>query len=587
MKKNYKFSNKEISSLLKEVIAAMEVKEFNYFKIRAYQNLILVLDSLTMSVHNMWETDRLMEIPGMGIAIKNHLCELFETGKVKEYDAIMGDLPQGMFSLVGMRGIGAKRAFKLATAFNLDDRKDAQEKLKKVALAGEIQNIEGFAEKTEQTILETLSGKKKTKSEKKRILLFRAEQVVERILEYLNKFPEVIKVEVVGSFRRRKATVGDIEFAISTKNFEATTNYFLKYTEISEVLVSGDTRSSVVLGDDMQVDIRVYSPEARGSMLQYFTGSKAHNINLRTYALSKGYSISEYGIKEKSTGKLYEFNDEREFYKFLKLSYIPPEIRQGTNEIKLASDNKLPKLIELQDIVGDLHSHTVLSDGVNTLQEIVTVAVNMGYKYIGITDHAPSVQSRGYDEVAEIINKTRIQIAKLNASQDKIKVLYGYEVNILADATIGMPDDLLNKLDYAIGGIHSAFGQDSGQITERLIAALENPYIDIIAHPSGRLLNKREPCSADWQKVLASAAENNKILEITSQPDRLDLPEDLVKKAVDKAIPIVISTDAHAVNQLNYMKYGIDVARRAWCEKEHIINTMPLNKLLKYFRRNV
>ncbi|MFC1622162.1 DNA polymerase/3'-5' exonuclease PolX [Patescibacteria group bacterium] len=585
MTKPHKFTNKEIVVLFKEVLAAMEIKEFNRFRIRAYQNLIPVLESLTMSVYNLWESNRLFEIPGVGDTIKGHLDELFKTGKVTEFDAVMHDLPQGMFSLIGLRGVGAKKAYKLAKAFELNDRKTAQQAVKEAAEKGLIKDLEGFAEKSEQLILEALKGHKKTKSEKARTLLFRAEQVAERVLNYLEKFPEVEKVEVVGSFRRRRPTVGDIEFAIATKDPEATTNYFLKYPEIDEVLVSGKSRSSVVIGDDIQVDTRVSDPKIFGSMVQYFTGSKVHNINLRTYTLDRGYSLSEYGIKETSTGKVHEFDNEEDFYEFLKLPWIPPEIRQGTEEIELAQKNKLPELIKLEDIKGDLHTHTILSDGVSTLQEMVEAAREREYEYIGITDHAPSVQSRGYDEVKSIIEKTRINVAKFNAAQKDIKVLFGYEVNILADATLSVPDDLLKELDFVIAGIHTAFDQPEEQIMKRLTYALEHPLVDILAHPSGRIINQREPYAVNWQKILKTASENNKILEIDANPHRLDLPEDLVQQAVKRAIPVVINSDAHDVNQFDFMKYGIDVAKRGWCEKEHVVNTLGVDELLKYFKR--
>src|SRR3989344_2391233 len=362
MSNSHKFTNLQVTDELKEVLAAMEVKDFNKFRVRAYQNVISVIESLSMSVFNMWENKRLGEIPGVGTTLEDHLDELFRTGKVAEFDVIKKDLPDGMFALIGLRGIGAKKAFKLAAAFNLENRKTAVDDIKKVAKAGRIRNLEGFGEKSEKLILEAVSDGKKTKNEKTRTLLFKAEQIAERVLEYLKPFPEIEKVEIVGSFRRRKSTVGDIEFAIATTSTEATTNYFLKFPEITEVLVSGKTRSSVVIGDDLQVDIRVIDPKLWGSMLQYFTGSKAHNIVIRTYSLEKGYSLSEYGIKEAATGKVHEFDTENAFYNFLKLDYIPPEIRQGKNEVELAQNHKLPNLITLNDIKGDLHTHTIASD---------------------------------------------------------------------------------------------------------------------------------------------------------------------------------------------------------------------------------
>ncbi len=562
----------------------MEVKSYNYFRIRAYQNVITVIEGLTMSVYNLWENKRLDEIPGVGETIKAHLDELFKTGKVVEHEAIRHDLPEGMFALLGLRGIGAKKAFKLATAFSLLKRKGALDRVVEAAEKQEIRELEGFAEKSEQQILASVSELKKTKQEKKRTQLIKAEDISVRIISYLKKHPEIKDAIALGSLRRRNPTIGDLDIAIKTTNAEAAINYFLKYSEIEEVLVSGDKRASVVLANNMQVDIRVCSLKNFGSMIQYFTGSKAHNIVLRTYALAKGCSLSEYGIKK--AGKLHEFSHEEDFYKFLGLPHIPAEIRQGKHEVELAVKNKLPKLVAIDEIQGDLHTHTIASDGVSTLNEMVQEAVKLGYQYIGISDHTPSIQSRGLEEVEKIIESTRETIDKLNESQDKIKVLYGYEVNIFADSSLSLPDNLLKKLDYAIGSIHGAFKQDRETITKRMIAAIENPYINIIGHPSGRLINEREPCDIDWPKFFAAIKGNDKIIEINAQPDRLDLAEDLVNEAINRGIDLIIGTDAHVVDQLHFMRYGLDVARRGWCETGNIANTLNFEDFTELLAKN-
>ncbi len=579
MTKTYKISNKEIVLTLKEVLAAMEVKNFNYFRIRAYQNVIPIIEGLTTSLYNLWENNRLDEVPGIGAGIKGQLNELFTTGKVMEFDVIRRDLPQGMFALIGLRGIGAKKAYKLATAFDLDDREHVYEIIKTAAEEGKIRELDGFGEKSEQMVLESISEIKKTKQEKPRLLLIQAEEIAARVISYLTRHPEIEEAVALGSLRRRSPTVGDLDIAIKTKNPEAALSHFAKFREIEEVLVEGDKRVSVVLANDIQVDIRICEEKYFGSMMQYFTGSKAHNIVLRTFALEKGCSLSEYGIKK--IGKLNEFSREDDFYKFLGLPLIPPELRQGKHEVELAAGNKLPRLVEISQVKGDLHTHTIASDGINTLQEMVEAAVVLGYEYIGISDHAPSVQSRGYEETQEIIEDTRKKIDELNAAQDRIKVLYGYEVNILADAEISLPDELLKRLDYAIGSIHGAFNQDRETITKRLIAAAENPYINIIGHPSGRLINEREPCDINWRKLFAAVNANNKIIEINSQPNRLDLAEDLIPQATDRGIKLILSTDSHAVEQLNLLKYGIDTARRGWCLPENIVNTGSYDMMLR------
>lgn len=566
-------------TILKEMLAAMEVKGVSGFRVRAYQNAISILDNLTVSIQDLWENNRLKEIPGIGQGIESHLNDLFTKGFVEEFEEMKKDLPQGMFSLIGLRGIGAKRAYKLSLAFRLNNREKALEILKEAAEKGKISIIEGFGEKMEKSILEAIEEQKMTKNKKVRFLLPHAEEIVERIKDHMKKCKEVENIVACGSFRRRNPTIGDLDIPVSTKDPEKVIKHFLEFHEIAEVLVVGEKKASVVLKNEVQVDIRVSTPEAYGSMLQYFTGSKQHNILLRNYALGKGMSLSEYGVKKNDVIK--EFSNEEGFYSELGLQYIPPEIRHGNYEIDAAHKQELPKLIELSDIHGDLHCHTNNSDGVNTLEEMVEAAKSLGYEYVGITDHAPSIQSRGLGTVLKIVNDTRKKIDEINTSQNDIKVLFGYEVNILVDNTLGLPDDILKNLDYVIAGIHTSFGQDKETVTRRLLSAMENPYVRVISHPSGRLLNQRDPADPDWSKIFSSARDNNIILEINGQPDRLDLPDDLVKLALGWGVSMIISSDAHSTDQLGYMRHGVDNARRGWVTKDNIINTLSYEKFVK------
>ncbi len=574
-----RISNKEVITVLKEILAAMEVKEFNGFRIRAYQNAISILDNLTVSIYDLWENKRLKEIPGIGPGIEAHISELFSKGFVEEFEEIKKELPEGMFSLIGLRGIGAKRAFKLALAFKLNNREEALEKLKDAAEKGKIKVLAGFGEKMEKSILEAVAEQKMTKNKKVRLLFPQAEEIVQRIYEYMKSCEQVKNIEACGSFRRKNATVGDLDIPISTDEPSEVLDYFLKFPEIGETLVVGDKKASVVLKNDVQVDVRVSEPQAFGSMLQYFTGSKQHNILLRNFALNKGMSLSEYGIKRGN--KIKEFSKEEDFYKELGLPLIPSELRHGNHEIESAQKGNLPKLIELKDIKGDIHCHTTLSDGINTIEEMVQEAVNLGYEYVGISDHSPSIQSRGPGTVLKIVSDTRKKIDEINSSRDDIKVLFGYEVNILVDNSLGLPDDILKNLDYVIAGIHTSFNQDKKTVTERLLKAMENPYVRVISHPSGRLLNQRDPIDPDWNKIFSSARDNNVILEINGQPDRLDLPDDLIKSAIEWGIDLIINSDAHSTVEFGYMRYGVDNARRGWVQKENIINTLSYEKFVK------
>jgi DNA polymerase (family 10) len=578
----HKFTNSEIIQILKEVVAAMEVKGDTFFKVRAYHTAIASIDTLTNSVLELWENKRLGEIPGVGQALIDHLNELFTTGKVREFEKKKEGLPEGMFELIGLRKVGAKTAFKLASAFGLKHRETALEEVKSLASAGKIRELDGFSEKSEANILDAIENLKMHKSEKKRTLLAVAEKVVERIKSYMEENPAVEYCEAMGSFRRRAATIGDLDFAVASENIEETIAYFLKFPEIKEVLSQGDKKASVVLKNDLQVDLRVIQKKELGSMLQYFTGNMQHNVILRQYALQNGMSLSEYGIKYKE--KLEEFAHEEDFYKRLGLQYIPPELRHGRNEVDLAKKGELPKLVKYDEIKGDLHTHTTFSDGENTLEEMVQRAIELGYEYYGITDHAPSVASRGEAEVKKMLEKRREEIENLDKHYKQIKLFYGLEVNILADHTLGLPDELLQILDYGIASIHSAFEMDRDKMTERVLAALSNPYIKIWGHPSGRLINERNGIDINWTKIFEYASKNNKIIEINAQPQRLDLPDDLVADALKMGCQFIINTDSHNLESLNYMKYGIDVARRGGLSKNDIVNTLSLEKFLEKFK---
>ncbi len=578
-----RLSNKDIVVELKEALAAMEINNENRFSIRAYQNVIAAVDGLTISVYDLWENNRLDEIVGVGPALKAHLVELMETSKVTEWITKKKDLPEGMFPLLVLRGVGAKTAYKLANEFKIKSRDNALEIVKDAAKSKKIQQMPGFGEKSEKDILDSIEDLKKSKNEKERMLLSDAEKISERVITHLKSNPDVIDAVPLGSFRRRKSTIGDLDIAISSKNPEGVIKHFVKFEEVKNIESEGDRMSTVILGNDVQVDVLVSDEDSFGSMLQHFTGSKQHNIKLRQYSLEQKKSLSQYGIKHK--GELQKFADEKKFYKYLGLDWVPPEIREGKNEIELAAKGNLPKLITREAIKGDLHTHTIASDGINTLAEMASAAEKLGYKYYGVADHAPSVQSRGKFEVLKIMEETRRRIDTYNKSHD-LKVLYGYEVNILKDKSLGMSDDLLEKLDYVIAAVHTSFGMEREEITDRVIAAIENPYVDIIGHPTGRLINAREPMDLDWNKIFDAIKKNDKTLEINSQPDRRDLPDYLVHEALNMDIKLIINTDAHSIDSLDFMDYGIDVARRGWCEEKDIINTLPYDQFFKKLKGN-
>lgn len=578
--KDFMFSNEDILTLLKEVTAAMEVKEVSFFRIRAYQNAISSIEDLTISVYDLWKQQKLDEIPGIGSTLMSHFDDLFTKGRVKDFEDVKKGLPDGMFALLGLRGIGAKKAYRLATEFNLENRETALQELKKAATEGKIRVLEGFGEKSELTILATLEQQKKHKSSKERMLISTAESIAARVIEYMYQNPHVEKAEALGSLRRRESTVGDLDIVISTNTPEEVIEHFTKFPEVADVTAKGASRAAVVLRNDVQVDIRVISPDSFGSMVQYFTGSKAHNIVLRNFALDKGLSLSEYGIKKGEDVAI--FKDEPAFYAFLDLQFIPPEIRQGRNEVELASKNNLPQLVQNVDIKGDLHMHTTDSDGADSIEAMVQKAISLNYEYTAITDHNPSVRTSGsFDALAVIENKKR-KIEQINYSQQDVRVHFGYEVDILKTGELALPDNLLQKLDFAIASIHSNFDMPREEITKRLVSAIRNPYVKILGHPSGRLINKRPAMDLDWEVIFKEVLENGKVLEINAHPSRLDLADDLVYEARRQKIPLIINTDSHAVEELDNMHYGVDVARRGWCTKDNIINTLPYTEFSKF-----
>ena len=575
------YSNEELLTILKEVLAAMEVKQASFFRIRAYQNVIAAIEDLTISVYDLWKQNRLAEVSGIGGTLTQHLENLFTKGKVKDFDDVKEGLPEGMFALLGLRGIGAKKAFKLATVFQLEDREGALEHLKRAAENGKIREIEGFGEKSEKVILETLNEQRLNKNSKERMLLNKASQIATRITEYLLLCEDVISVEVLGSLRRREPTVGDLDIAVATTNPKAVVAHFIAFPEVAVITAKGESRAAVVLSNDVQVDIRVCTTEALGAMTQYFTGSKSHNIALRNYALDKGLSLSEYGIKKADT--LHEFKDETEFYNFIGLDYIPPELRQGKDEVLLASKHTLPVLVTLADIKGDLHMHTTDSDGEESLAVMVESALKKGYEYIAITDHNPSIKTHGSFNLLSIIETKRRAIEHINSSLGDVRVLYGYEVDILKSGELALPNSILAKLDFAIASLHTALDDSREQVTQRMLNAIRNPYIKFIGHPSGRLLTKRPPCDLDWEQILKAVKEEGKILEINAHPQRLDLAEDLVYEARKMGIKFIINTDAHSLSDLENMHYGVDVAKRGWCTKDDILNTKPSAQFLTEF----
>ena len=573
-------TNSEIAALLRNVAAVYEVTGEDKFRIRAYDTAAESIEKTTTSLKDLWQQQQLADVPGIGLSLAGHLNELFTTGRVKHFANVMTKVPPAMFAILDVPGIGPKTALKLTRELKLKPA-TAKAQLLKAAQAGEISH----------NIITAL--RKLPLTHDQRILLVEAEAVADKVMDHLRHHQSITKIDLLGSIRRRNAMVGDIDITVATPQPKKVISHFLKYREIKQVLAAGDNTARIIDHNQHQIDIKTVPPANYGALLQHFTGSKAHNIHLRELALTKGLSLSEYGIKAK--GKLRAYATEADFYQAIGLPLIPPELREDAGEIEAGLQRKLPQLIELKDIKGDLHTHTnfdwhVSHDtGANSMEEIVQAAINLGYAYIGIGDHNPSTST--YKTAAVIISEVKRRnqaIAHIKSTYENrvknrsIKVLNSLEVDIKPDGSLALPEAALNSLDFAIVSVHSVFNLNETDMTARILRGLSHPKVKILGHPTGRLLNHRPSYDVDWPKVFAFCRQHHKILEINAHPYRLDLPDTLIRQAIKAGVKLIINTDSHDINHLSVMKYGVDTARRGWAAASDIINTWPWDKLSQF-----
>jgi DNA polymerase (family 10) len=567
-----KFSNAEIARMFFEVVAVYQVLGESFFKVRAYQNAISQINNLTTPLRDLWSENKLNSIPGIGSAVISYLDEYFRTGKIEHFDSVRDKVPKGMFTLLEIPGIGPKTAFTLASSLKISSREDLIHACEK----GLVANLGGFGEKSQNHLL---TSARTPAIKKDRVLLCTALQIAENIQDYLNSCTYVLSSDLLGSLRRRVATVGDIDIAVSTNNPLKVVDFFCGYKNILQIDNKGDKKASVILKSGQRVDLMTGDPRNYGTLLAHLTGSKLHNVELRTFAQHRGYSISEYGIKS-TQGREFIFKNEEDMYRHLGLQYIPAELREGGNEIKLALKKQLPRLLDIDEILGDMQMHTIYSDGENTIKEMASKAVRLGYKYIGITDHSLSQNTHSKKDILSYIKSIKLEIEKLNYSENTLKIFLGTECNILSDGNLSLEDEILKEYDFAIASIHTSFNQTKDQITKRLLNAVSNPYINFIGHPTGRILLEREAYPVDWNLFFSYCIKYNKPVEINAFPTRLDLPDDLVKQAKESGVKLLINTDSHSTAHMDYMKYGVFVAKRGWCSTSNILNTGDLSKII-------
>ena len=589
-------NNQEVALLLREIAAAYQIKNENRFKIIAYERAADSIEHLNSEVKDLWDDGKLNEIPGVGISIASHLDELFRTGQVKHFKKVMKELPKTMFSLLSIPGFGAKRAYKLAVILKLKNPKTAVNDLEKAAERGKIALIEGFGEKSQQAIIEAIKSFKRGQTKANRMIFPYASVVAQEVIAYLKKNSKVIRVDPLGSLRRMTATVGDIDIAVATRAPQEVIDWLLKLSKIKKIIEKGEAGASVLLENGRQVDLRAQKPESYGAMLQYFTGSKYHNVRLREFALKKGFSLSEYGIKNVKTKEIVEFKSEKGFYQFLGLNWIPPELRENRGEIEAALEERLPQLVNLKDIKGDLHTHSSFDlepshdPGVNNFEKMIVKTRQLKYEYIAFTEHNPSIGNHSEKQIIRIMMRRKEKIEEILESnmlvqfeeKTDIKVLNGLEIDILSDGKLALPEKAFDYIDFAIVAVHSSFNQSREKMTKRVLFGLSHPKARILAHPTGRLLNQREGYELDWEVIFEFCQKNNKAIEINCHPVRLDLPDILVQEAIEEGVKIALGSDAHSVEAMETMQYGVSVARRGWCKRDDILNTLDYNKVKEW-----
>jgi DNA polymerase (family 10) len=578
--------NKDVARILRETAQLLEIDGAMIGRYRSYERAAELIASLSESVEELAkDPDKLTALPGIGDRMAEHIGEILETSDYALRKKLLKKYPHTILDLLTLQSLGPKKVALLWKNF----KAGTVEAVEKLAKDGKLRDLAGFGEKSEQNILKAVEVFKKSSG---RFHIHTAEDTAAKLVEYISKLGKKIeKVTPAGSLRRGKETVGDLDILVTlpegrhpAKEIDAIADHILKYTGIEQILARGENKVSFGLGNGLQVDVRLIDAASYGAALLYFTGSKEHNVTLRGRANKMGYTLNEYALATLKGEKRVAGRTEEGIYGKLKLDYIPPELRENTGEIEAAEAHKLPHLIELKDMRGDLQMHTTASDGKNSIEEMAAAAKALGHEYIALTDHSKAVTvANGLDEkrMAEHIKK----IHAANARGLGIHVLAGAEVDILKDGSLDYSDELLAQLDVVVCSVHSYMNLERAAMTERILAAIENPYAQIIAHPTGRLLLRRDPFQFEMEEVLDAAKNHNVAMECNSYPDRLDLKDVYLKMCKERGVKVVISTDSHNTSNLGFIKYGVQMARRGWLEKKDVLNTMPFEEFMAAIRQ--
>lgn len=563
--------NAEVIAMLEETADLMEIAGENPFKARAYRRAAEAISALREPIEELVKTERLNTIEGVGESIARDITEFLQRGTTARLEQLRAKYPPQLRTLLEIQGVGSRTVAMLYDRLKIT----TVDELEQAAKAGKLTKLPGMGEQKVKNILE---GIQLWRQHQGRVPLYVALEIAERIVAALKELPEVEGILPAGSLRRWKETVGDLDILVATRNSQPIMDRFVNLPEVQKVLAHGVTKSSVLMGNNLQVDLRAVVPESFGAASQYFTGSKAHNIALRNLALKRGLTVNEYGVFREGTGEKIAGETEESVYEAIGLVWIPPELREDKGEIDAAAKGALPRLVTIEDIKGEIHSHTKWSDGMATVEEMARAAMERGYEYIAITDHSPPM---GWgvkpDDFRRLIKEIRTVSDKLG-----FPILAGIEVDIAPDGSLYMDEDVLRELDIVIAAVHSGMRMDIDAMTKRIVKAIENPLVKIISHPTGRLINQRPPYEVRVDVLIDSALRTGVALEINASPERLDLNDENARMAKEAGVMLSIGTDAHRPEHLDFIRFGIAVARRAWCEPHNILNTKNYHELMNW-----
>jgi DNA polymerase (family 10) len=565
-------NNRGVANVFQNIADLLEIKGEPIYRVLAYRRASETVRSLGQSVEDVWKEGRLEEIPGVGKAISGKIDELLRTGRLEFYEKLTAEVPPSLIDLLRVGDVGPKKAARFWKELGIT----SLDELEAAAKAGKLRELRGMGKRSEARILESLEALKRRQTD--RVLINHAWETAQGLLASLQELPVVVRVEAAGSLRRWRETVGDLDLIAASEKAGPLMDAFLEFPQVSRVIARGETKISVELYDGLRVQLWVHPPSRFGTALQYATGSQAHNVRLRELAKRFELSLSEHGFKREDDSEI-TCSEEAEVYQILGLPWIPPELREDRGEVQAAMENRLPQLITQSDLVGELHVHTDWSDGSCTLNEMVEAAQEFGFQYLAITDHSQSLGvAKGLD-----IDRLRQQRAAINEIQramgDDIYILQGAEVEILADGRLDYPDDILAELDLVIASLHTSLRQPRETITARLLEAIRNPHVDMIGHPTGRLIGAREPADLDMESILEEAAEHQVALGINAFPERLDLNEVHARRAVERGCLLAVNTDAHHPEHFAFQKFGVGIARRAWVGPESVVNSWPYDRV--------